>query len=136
MATTTTVKRTADGGNADANKENNDVVKDNNLTRMIGSQWAASGRVEALERCATHPRQQSTNVDNLGGIDEREGQYQGDGTTEKCRGGGNWVVAFELHSINSKPTFRPPRCRKRTGTYFANILGVTLRYWRHREIIQ
>jgi hypothetical protein len=79
-----TVKRTADGGNANNDKDNNDVVNDNNLMRMIGSQWAASGRQEALEHCATHLRQQSTSVNSLGRIDKREGQYRGNGTTEKC----------------------------------------------------
>ena len=89
MATTTMVKRTADGGNTNDNKDNNDVVNNDNLTMMIGSGWAASGRQEALECCATHLRQQSTHVDSLGRIDEREGQYQGDGMTEKCPGGGD-----------------------------------------------
>ena len=32
-----------------------------------------------------------------GRVDEREGQFRGDGTAEKCRDGGDWVVAFELH---------------------------------------
>ena len=70
-----------------------------------------------------------------GGVVEREGRFWGDGTAEKCRGGVDWVVAFELHSINSKPTFRSPQCRKRTGNYSAYVLGVTLRYRRHCEII-
>ena len=30
--------RTVDGGNADNDKDNNDVIDDDNLTRMIGSQ--------------------------------------------------------------------------------------------------
>jgi hypothetical protein len=41
------------------------------------------------------------------------------------------VIEFEwrslhLHSINSKPTFRPSKCRKRTGKYSAHVLGVRL----------
>ena len=43
-ATTTTVKKTADGGDANDDNDNDDVFDDDNPTRMMGSQWAASGR--------------------------------------------------------------------------------------------
>jgi hypothetical protein len=36
------VKRTADGGNTDDDKDINDVVDDNNLTRMGGQRQAGS----------------------------------------------------------------------------------------------
>jgi hypothetical protein len=32
--------------------------------------------------------------------------------------------SLHLHSINSKPTFRPPQCRERTGTYSACVLFI------------
>ncbi len=41
--------------------------------------------------------------------------------------------SLHLHSINSKPTFQPPQCRERTGTYSACVLGVRLRYRRHGD---
>ena len=36
--------------------------------------------------------------------------------------------SLHFHSINSKPTFRPPQYIERTGTYSACVLGVRLRY--------
>jgi hypothetical protein len=62
-------------------------------------------------------------------------------------GGGGWQKRVEveetewrslhLHSINSKPTFRPPQCqcRERTGTYSACVLGARLRYWGHSDYV-
>ena len=88
-ATTMPVKRTADGGDTDDDNNNDDIINNDDPMRMMGSRWAASGRQEALERCATHPRQQSTNVNSLGRIDERERQFWGDGTTDKCQGEGD-----------------------------------------------
>jgi hypothetical protein len=41
--------------------------------------------------------------------------------------------SIDLHSINSKSTFRPPQSGKRMASYSACILGVRLRYWRHGE---
>jgi hypothetical protein len=41
--------------------------------------------------------------------------------------------SIDLHSINSKSTFRPPQRGKRTGTYCVCILGVRLCYWHHGE---
>jgi hypothetical protein len=56
-------------------------------------------------------------------------------TTEEGHRGGNLVEFFELHEIDSRPTFRPPRSRRRTGTYSACVLGVGLRYRRHDELM-
>ncbi len=41
--------------------------------------------------------------------------------------------SIDLHSINSKSTFRPPQSSKHTVSYSACILGVRLRYRRHGE---
>ncbi len=41
---TTMVKRTVDGGDANTDIDNDDVFDDDNLTRMMGSRWLASGR--------------------------------------------------------------------------------------------
>ncbi len=37
--------------------------------------------------------------------------------------------------INSKSTFYPPQSRKGTGTYFACILGIRLRYRCHGALV-
>jgi hypothetical protein len=57
----------------------------------------------------------------------------GDRMTEKGRGGGDLVEAFELHEITSLPYFRAPRSSERTGTYSACVLGVCHRPWYRRE---
>jgi hypothetical protein len=84
--------------------------------------------------CATHPRQQSTNVDGLGrGGDKREGQFWG---IEPQKGVMVELIEWrliDLHSINSKSTFCLLQSGKRTGTYSACILGVRLCYQRHGE---
>jgi hypothetical protein len=41
--------------------------------------------------------------------------------------------SIDVHSINSKSTFRPPQSGKRTTSYFACILGVRLHYRHHGE---
>jgi hypothetical protein len=41
--------------------------------------------------------------------------------------------SIDLHSINSKSTFRSSQSSKRTASDSACILGVRLRYWRHGE---
>ena len=50
-------------------------------------------------------------------------------------GGGHLVEFFELHEIDSEPTFRSPRSGRRTGTYSACVLGAGLRYRRHDELM-
>jgi hypothetical protein len=50
-------------------------------------------------------------------------------------GGGDLVEFFEFHKIDSRPTFRPPRSGRRTGTYSACVLGAGLRYRRHDELM-
>ncbi len=47
--------------------------KDNGMTMML-RQWAASNTQNACKHCTTHLRQQSTNVDSLGGGDMKERQ--------------------------------------------------------------
>jgi hypothetical protein len=77
-------------------------------------------------------KQQSTVGDNQGSrIGEKTTTSLGCETPEEGHGRGNLVEFFELHEIDSRPTFRLPRSRRRTGTYSACVLGVGLRYWRH-----
>jgi hypothetical protein len=40
---------------------------------------------------------EATMSTDWGGLEERDGQFRVDGTTEKGRGGGDCVEAFELH---------------------------------------
>ena len=42
--TTTMAKRIGDGGDANDDNNNDDIFDNKNPTRMMGSQWAASGR--------------------------------------------------------------------------------------------
>ncbi len=68
-----------------------------------------------------------------GGGDEREGQFGG---IEPQKGVQVELIewrSINLHSINSKSTFRPTQSGKRMTSYSACILGVRLRYWRHGE---
>ena len=59
----------------------------------MGSRWATRGRQqEAREHCAPSEATMST-----AWIEERDGQFRGDGTTEKGQGGGDCMEAFELH---------------------------------------
>ncbi len=82
-------------GGGEDNDDNDDVVGDDNPTRRMGSRWATSGRQqEAREHCAPFKATMST---DWGGLEERDGQFRVDGTTEKGRGGGDCVDAFELH---------------------------------------
>jgi hypothetical protein len=62
--------------------------------------------------CPTHPRQQSTFVDSWGGVEERERDNFGGwddrkGSRWRRLGGDHFRRSLHLHSINSKPTFRP-----------------------------
>jgi hypothetical protein len=86
----------------------------------------------ACKCCATHPRQKSTNVDNWGGGDKREGQL-GWGVEPQERVEVELIEwrSIDLHSINSKSIFHPPQSGKRMGTYSVCVLGVRLRYQRH-----
>jgi hypothetical protein len=68
-----------------------------------------------------------------GGVDEREGHFRGGGRQKRVEVEEIEWRSLHLHSINSKPTFRPPQCRERTGTYSACVLGVRLRYRRHGD---
>jgi hypothetical protein len=80
------------------------------------------GKQEARERCATHPRQQSTHADSWEGRRQERGTIVGDRMTEKDRGGDDLVETFELREITSLPYFRAPRSSERTGTYSACVL--------------
>jgi hypothetical protein len=95
--------------------------------------WAASDTQNARERCATHPRQQSTYVDSLGRSRRERGTILGGGQQKRVEVEAIEWRSLHLHSINSKTTFRPPQCRERTGTYSACVLGVRLRYQRHGD---
>jgi hypothetical protein len=66
-----------------------------------------------------------------GGGDNREGRFGG---VEPQRRVEVEIIewrSIDLHSIDSRSTFRPPQSGKRTGTYSACVLGVRLRYQRH-----
>ncbi len=81
-------------------------------------------------------KQQSTDGDNWGSrIGEKTTMILGCETTEEGHGGGDLVEFFELHKIDSRPTFHPPRSERRTGTYSACVLGVGLRYRHHDELM-
>ena len=54
---------------------------------------------------------------------------------EEGHGGGDLVEFFELHEIDSRPTFRPPGSERRTGTYSTCVLDVGLCYGRHDELM-
>ena len=58
-----------------------------------------------------------------------------DRTTEKGQGGGDLVETFDLHEITSLPNFRAPKSSERTGTYSACILGVSLRFQCHDQLM-
>jgi hypothetical protein len=68
-----------------------------------------------------------------GGVDEREGQFLRGGRQKRVEVEEIEWRSLHLHSINSKPTFRPPQYIERTGTYSACVLGVRLRYRRHGD---
>jgi len=68
-----------------------------------------------------------------GGVDERDGQFFGEGRQKRVEVEEIEWRSLHLHSINYEPTFRPPQCRERTGTYSARVLGVRLRYQRHGD---
>jgi len=48
-------------------------------------------------------------------------------------GGGDLVEFFDLHQINPRHKFHPPRSRTRTGTLSSCVLGVRLNHPRHDE---
>jgi hypothetical protein len=88
-----------------------------------------------LSLAPRHPSKATTNLCR---------QYGEESTKERDNFGGGGRqkrVAVEeiewrslhFHSINSKPTFRPPQYIKRTGTYSTCVLGVRLRYRRHGD---
>jgi hypothetical protein len=66
-----------------------------------------------------------------GGGDKREGQFGGIEPQERVKVELIEWRSIDLHSINSKSTFRTPQSGKRMGTYSACVLGVRLRYQRH-----
>ena len=68
-----------------------------------------------------------------GGVNEREGQFWRGGRQKRVEVEEIEWRSLHLHSINSKPTFRPPQCRERTGTYSTCVLGVRLCYRRHGD---
>ncbi len=90
-------------------------------TTMIWWRCVASNMQNACKCCATHPRQQSTNVDSLGRRRQERGAIWGDRTSVMSGGGIDWV------EINWSQTFRPPQSSKFTGTYSVCILKVRLR---------
>ncbi len=99
---------------------------DNDEMEMGGQQHAEC--VQVLR----HPsKQQSTNVTVLGGGDEREGRFGGIKPQKRVEVELIEWRSVDLHSINSKSTFRPPQGGKHMVTYSACFLGVRLRYRRH-----
>jgi hypothetical protein len=81
-----------------------------------------------------HPsKQQSTSVTVWGGGDEREGQLWGIKPQKRVEVELIEWRSVDLHSINSKSTFRPPQGGKHMGTYSACFLEVRLRYWHHSK---
>jgi hypothetical protein len=100
---------------------------DNNNEMAMGGQQHAE-RVQVLR----HPsKQQSTNVIVWGGRDKREGRF---GVIEPQKRVNVELIEWrsvDLHSINSKSSFRPLQGGKHMGTNSACFLGVRLRYWRH-----
>jgi hypothetical protein len=70
-----------------------------------------------------------------GGGEKREGQFGGIEPQERVEVELIEWRTIDLHSINSKSTFRPPQSGKRMGTYSACILGVKLRYQCHGKHI-
>ena len=100
---------------------------DNNNEMAMGGQQHAE-RMQVLR----HPsKQQSNNVTVWGGGDEREGQFGGIEPQKSVEVELIEWRSVDLHSINSKLSFRPPQGGKHRGTYSACYLGVRLRYWRH-----
>jgi hypothetical protein len=77
------------------------------------------------------PKQQSTNVTVWGGGDEREGQFGGIEPEKRVEVELIEWRSVDLHSINSKSTFRPSQGGKHMGTYSACFLGVRLHYRHH-----
>jgi hypothetical protein len=93
---------------------------------MGGQQHAE--RVQVLR----HPsKQQSTNVTDWGGRDEREGRFGGIEPEKRIKVELIEWRSVDLHSINSKSTFPLPQGGKHMGTYSACFLGVRLCYWRY-----
>jgi hypothetical protein len=86
------------------------------MTKM-GWWWAYSDRQDACERCATRPRQQSTNGDCWGRRRWERGAILGDGTSKEGQGGGGGKLVeesleLELRKIAFTHTFRPPQSTK------------------------
>ncbi len=62
-------------------------LDNNDGTTLMRWQWAASDMQNACKCYAIHPKQQSTNVDNLGRRRQDIGAIWGDRTSEKSQGG-------------------------------------------------
>ncbi len=134
-----------DGGDDDDNDDNNgvniDVVEDDDddgTTRTNGRRRCDGDGRPATRRtlASAAPTIQGNNqlVSTVwGGVDEREGQCRGGGRQKRVDVEEIEWRSLHLHSINSKPTFRPPQCRERTATYSACVLGVRLRYRHHGD---
>jgi hypothetical protein len=94
-------------------------------------QWVAMDMQNVCKCCTIHPKQQSLMWTVWGGGDKRKGGFGGIEPQKRVEVEVIEWRSVDLHSINSKSTFRPPQGSKHTGTYSACILGVRLRYRRH-----
>ena len=139
-----------DGGDNDDNNDkdnvNIDIVEDDDDDGMTTMRWR---RKNGRQRCDGNGRPATRRTltsaappirDNnqlmstvWGGVDEREGQFLRGGRQKRVEVEEIEWRSLHLHSINSKPTFRPPQYIERTGTYSACVLGVRLRYQRHGD---
>ncbi len=61
-----------------------------------------------------------------GGGDKREGQFGGIEPQKRVKVELIEWRSVDLHSINSKSTFRQPQGNKHMGTYSARVLGVAI----------
>ncbi len=128
----------ANGNNVNDNDSGNSRMEtrqwqldNNDGTTTMWWQWAASNIQNACKYCATHPRQQSTNVDSLGRRRQERGAFEGIEPQKRVKVQLIKWISIHLHSTDSKSTFCPSQSRNSTGTYFACILGVRLHYQHH-----
>jgi len=119
-----------DGGDDDNNDDDDDViidvVEDNDDNGTATMRW---------RRAPRHPSEATINLCTQFGEESTRERYNffGGGQQKRVEVEEIEWRSLHLHSINSKPTFRPPQCRERTGTYSACVLGVRLRYRCHGD---
>jgi hypothetical protein len=141
------------GGDDDNNDDNNDdvyidvVVEDDDNDGTTTMRWqrgqmddndamAMGGQRHAkLLLAPCHPSETTTNLCRQFGEEstEERDNFRGEGRQKRVAVEEIEWRSLHFHSINSKPTFRPPQYIERTGTYFACVLGVRLHYRRHGD---